>query len=130
MKVKCRRCDLCGAEMGGRTFQHWLKFKFLKAKSGYPDVCMAKYDFCDDCMSTLKYAVKRRTDEWKEEKSEKPKYEKEVLISDGKHYGVGMYVYDSFVAKYGWKVSCFDKIENVIYWKEIDKLPISQKEKK
>lgn len=128
MKVKCRRCDLCGKEMDDRTFQHWLKFKFLKAKRGYPDVCMAKYDFCDDCMQTLKYTVKRRTDEWKLEKDEKPHMNVDVLISDGDHYGVGKYTYRA--GKYGWDVSCFDKIENVIYWKKLDKIPMIQKQKK
>lgn len=55
MKYKCRRCDICGAEMDNRDFQFWLKGPRLRA--GCPDLRMKKYDLCDPSGNELMLCV-------------------------------------------------------------------------
>ena len=63
MKYKCRRCDICGCEMGKWDFQFWLKAPRLKA--GRPDVSMKKYDICDLCGNELMLRVMEAVREMK-----------------------------------------------------------------
>lgn len=128
MKIKCRRCDWCGKEMDKETIQYW--FRFPKHKFGLPIEGMKTYDICDTCNISLWGALERKTEKWKLEKDEKPKTDVDVLISDGKNYGVGRYFYDSSNGRWGWKVSHFGNMDNVVYWKEMDKLPVSQQPEK
>lgn len=57
MKIKCRRCDICGTEMGGRDFQYWIKFP--KVRFGYPDIGMNRVDVCSECFAALSVEIKQ-----------------------------------------------------------------------
>ena len=51
MKVRCRRCDICGVEMDNNEHQYWLrKLRGPIVKSGRPQSeWMRKLDICKRC---------------------------------------------------------------------------------
>ena len=126
MKINCRRCDICGIEIGGRDFM--FKIRIPKVKFGYPELGLKRYDVCESCWTKMTIEVLKKTQEWHYESKEKPEHGKEVVISDGMHYGTGRYEWDSVHESFGWKVNSFEKISSVVYWKEMDELPLIQKE--
>lgn len=55
MKIKGRRCDICGREMGGRCYQYWIRRP--RILRGYPNIKMENLDICDSCFSELKRLI-------------------------------------------------------------------------
>lgn len=67
MKIRCRRCDICGMEMDGRDFQFWVK---PKVKFGYPALGMKHYDVCNNCFAELQVLIEEKIK--RKESSEEP----------------------------------------------------------
>lgn len=56
MKVRCRQCDICGAQMGGYDCQFWVRPKF-KVLWGAPSIGMNRMDICDECFAKLEVYI-------------------------------------------------------------------------
>lgn len=54
-KIRCRVCDICHEQMGGRDFQFWIRRP--KVKYGYPSIVMNRYDVCDACFAALSVII-------------------------------------------------------------------------
>ena len=54
MKVKCRRCDICGQEMGRWDCQFWVRPKVLR---GAPEIGMKRMDICNACFSMIEVFI-------------------------------------------------------------------------
>ena len=53
-KVKCRKCDICDAEIDSYDFQYWLTAPLVPIlKSGAPILGMKRVDMCDKCMNEI-----------------------------------------------------------------------------
>lgn len=64
MKIKGRRCDICGAEMGGVDYQYWLIKP--KLKRGYPALGMGNCDICKQCFMLLYQFIAEKREEEKD----------------------------------------------------------------
>ena len=67
MRIKERVCDICGASLGKRDFQFWIK---PKVKFGYPEIGMTCFDICGDCFAELQVLIQERTKQKKPPKEE------------------------------------------------------------
>ena len=54
MKVKCRKCDICGSEINNYDCQFWVRPKILR---GVPSLGMKRMDICCDCFSKLEVYI-------------------------------------------------------------------------
>ena len=70
MKINCRRCDICGDELGTRDFQIWLREPIIKW--GAPGVGMHRMDICADCFASIEIMIlnPELIKKWKEETTE------------------------------------------------------------
>lgn len=55
MRIKGWRCDVCGTEMGFRTYQYWIRRP--RIRRGYPGIEMEPYDICEDCFVKLLFIL-------------------------------------------------------------------------
>lgn len=55
MKINCRRCDICGDELGTRDFQIWLRKPIIKW--GVPEAGMHKMDICADYFASMEIMI-------------------------------------------------------------------------
>lgn len=55
MKIKCRECDICGAQMDGRDCQFWLRLP--RVKWGAPIAGMRHMDICDECFAKMQVLI-------------------------------------------------------------------------
>lgn len=59
--MRCRECDICHEQMGGRDVQWWLMIpRRAKAYYGCPSLGMKRYDVCDDCMCKILVELQMR----------------------------------------------------------------------
>ena len=70
MKVNCRKCDICGEELGERDFQIWLRKPIIKW--GAPVVGMRRMDICADYFTSMEIMIlnPELIKKWKEETTE------------------------------------------------------------
>lgn len=61
MKIKGRRCDICGHEMDGRCFQYWIRRP--RILRGYPDINMENLDVCESCILKLLRLIREQQEE-------------------------------------------------------------------
>lgn len=54
MKIRCRKCDICGAEIGNCNCQFWVRPKILW---GAPSIGMERMDICNSCFSKLEVLI-------------------------------------------------------------------------
>ena len=55
MKIRCRKCDICGAEIGNYDCQFWARPKILW---GAPAAGMWRMDICNDCFAKLEMYIR------------------------------------------------------------------------
>lgn len=55
MKVNCRKCDICGDELGARDMQFWLRKPIIKW--GVPEIGMQRMDICDLCFAKMSVMI-------------------------------------------------------------------------
>ena len=59
MKIKCRVCDICGRQMGGRDYQCWIRKP--RVLIGFPSNEMENCDICYECFRELKRLIINKT---------------------------------------------------------------------
>lgn len=136
MKVKCTRCDICGKDLVSEEkwiFKYRRGFlkstKWIELQDGKLIKRKYKYDFCDDCWSKLRYGIETNAQEWLPFDEYEPRWNKSVFVTDGEHYGIGVYYRDENDWCKKWKVASLDKIEKVTHWKYLDAFKNGIKEK-
>lgn len=54
MKVRCRKCDICGVEIDDYDCQFWIRPKILW---GAPSLGMKRMDICSECFAKLEVYI-------------------------------------------------------------------------
>ena len=55
MKILCRQCDICGAQMGRYECQCWVRPRILW---GVPALRMKRMDICDKCYTEMQVLIR------------------------------------------------------------------------